>query len=134
MAKKPTAAQRKQTKALTKSQLFGGKKKRLEAIEIDELGGTVYLAPLKASEILPFMSSEEDDSVEAMNARQNELIVIALVDENGKRIFADEDAESMNQLDWDVYTRIVRHLTGKIQGTQKDTEAPLPDGGSSPSS
>ena len=133
MAKRQTAVQRKQTKALTRSQLFGGKTKRLEAIEIGELGGTVYLAPLKASEILPFMSSD-DDSVEGMNARQNELIVIALVDENGKRIFADEDAEKMNELHWDVYTRIVRHLTGKIKGEQVDTDAPLPDGESSPSS
>lgn len=130
---KQTAAQRKQTKALTKSQLFGGKTKRLESIEIDELGGKVYLAPLTAAEILPFMSSD-DDSVEAMNRRQNELMVIALVDENGKRIFDDEDAAKMNDLHWDVYTRIVRHLTGKIQGDQKDTEAPLPDGESSPSS
>jgi hypothetical protein len=130
---KQNAAQRKQTKALTKSQLFGSKQKRLEAIEIEELGGTVYLAPLKASEILPFMGAD-DDSVEAMNARQNELIVIALVDENGKRIFADEDAEQMNELDWDVYTRIVRHLTGKIRGEQKDADAPLQDGESSPSS
>ena len=133
MAKRRTAAQTKQIKALTKSQLFGGKTKRLEAIEIDELGGTVYLAPLKASEILPFMSGD-DDSVEGMNARQNELMVIALVDETGKRIFADEDAEKMNDLHWDVYTRIVRRLTGKIQGEQKETETPLPDGESSPSS
>ncbi len=130
---KQTAAQRKQVKALTKSQLFGGKTKRLEAIEIEELGGKVYLAPLRASEILPFMSSD-DESVEGMNARQNELIVIALVDETGKRIFADEDAEKMNDLHWDVYTRIVRRLTGKIRGEQEDTEVPLPDGESSPSS
>ncbi len=133
MAKRQTATQKKQIKALTKSQLFGGKTKRLEAIEIAELGGRVYLAPLKASEILPFMGSD-DDSVEGMNARQNELIVIALVDETGKRIFADEDAEKMNELPWDVYTRIVRHLTSKIKGEQKDADAPLPDGESSPSS
>ena len=130
---KQTAAQRKQAKALTRSQLFGGNKSRLEAIQIDELGGRVYIAPLKASEILPFMSSE-DDSVEGMNSRQNQLIVKALVDESGKRIFDDEDAEQMNELDWDVYTKIVRVLTGKIQGTKEATDAPLPDGESSPSS
>lgn len=119
-------------KALTKAQLMGAKLARLESIEITELGGTVYLAQLKASEILPFMSAE-DDSVEGMNARQNQLLVKALVDEKGNRIFADEDAETMNDLPWDIYTRIVRHVTGKIQGVQADA-GPLPDGEGSPSS
>ncbi len=122
-----------QTKALTKAQLFGGPKaSRLESIDVPELGGVIYLAQLKASEILPFISVGDDDSMEKMNARQNQMLVKALVDEKGTRIFGDEDADKMNDLPWDVYTRIVRHLTGKIQGTKKETEAPLTDGESSP--
>ena len=110
---------------------MGANLARLDSIDITELGGTIYIAQLKASEILPFISAG-DDSVEGMNARQNKLLVKALVDENGIRIFEDEDFESMNDLPWDVYTRIVRHVTGKIQGAQ-EAASPLPAGEGSPS-
>ena len=134
MAKKAT-----KTKALTKDQLFGSTKTRLEPIEIPELGGTVYLAQLTAAEILPFINTtddgDDDDDVQGMNARQNHLLVRSIVDENGERLLGDEDAEMMNQLPWDIYTRIVRKLQGKIQAAGGDAAAaPLPAGEGSPSS
>lgn len=120
-------------KALTKDQLFKGASKiGLDSIDIPELGGVIYLAPLTASEILPFISADDSDGILGMNARQNNLIVRAIVDEKGNRIFDDEDADKMNDLPWDVYRKIVQTITGKVRAEVDD--APLPDGENSPSS
>lgn len=120
-------------KALTKDQLFKGASKiGLDSIDIPELGGVIYLAPLTASEILPFISADDSDGILGMNARQNNLIVRAIVDEKSNRIFDDEDADKMNDLPWDVYRKIVQTITGKVRVEVDD--APLPDGENSPSS
>jgi hypothetical protein len=87
-----------------------------KAIEIPELGGTVYVRPLS----LAGMSLVQSLPANAIGDRLSAMIADCLCDENGKRLFAGDEAGIANDLPGDVARRIIDAINAQSSASDKD--------------
>lgn len=104
--KEPAAAPKK---ALGKADLFNAAWPAPVPVDVPELGGTVYVRVLKAAErdnleLAMHKAREEGQSV---NYRGRWACACAC-DEQGKRLFADDDANEMGRMPGTWVDRIAR--------------------------
>jgi hypothetical protein len=85
MAKKPVGV-------LSKNAILGATDLPLERVEVPEWKGAVYLRVMTGAERDAFDAEVLTSPDRHVNARAR-LVIRVLVDENGARLFADEDAE-----------------------------------------
>lgn len=92
---------------LSKEQIFAADKKKSKDIPVKEWGGTVRLQELSAAdrdlwEAESFITEPGDDgeSQPRFNPKQARarLVVRCLVDENGKRMFSDDEVAAVGSL------------------------------------
>lgn len=89
---------------LTKDQIFAADRRKFEDVKVPEWGGSVRLQELSASERDLWESEQITVSSDGSGAKFNpkharaRLIARSLVDENGKRLFTDDEVAAVGSL------------------------------------
>jgi hypothetical protein len=77
--------------ALTRDQILNARDRQPTPFPVAEWGGDVYLAPLSAKEALEWSEAREKKDPQMIAL----LLVRAIVDEEGTRLFSDQDAPAL---------------------------------------
>jgi hypothetical protein len=98
---------------LSKDQILGARDFETKEIDVPEWGGTVTIRELSSKDRDNFEAElHMTDDLRNLRAR---LVVKAIIDENGERMFADSDAEALGNKSSSVLIRIfdaVRDMNG----------------------
>jgi hypothetical protein len=98
---------------LTKEQILAQNDLRTEQVEVPEWGGSVTVRAMTSRERDAYEASMvEGDKYVNVRAR---LVASCLVDENGERMFSDEDAEALGNKGASAMNRIFNVVT-RING------------------
>lgn len=83
---------------LTREDFFSTE--RLKKVEIEQMGGVVYAQPLPfalGKEIVREATSEDEGAGDVYD-RADDIICYGIVDEEGERVFLEEDREKIDNL------------------------------------
>lgn len=113
-------------------------KLKKELVDIGD-GHQVYVSELEAKALFPVWFSQEFEvdgkpGVVDLNKVLPALLARAIVDEDGNRLFADEDAEALSKINPQTYVPLseaVRRLNGITGDGAKNSEASPEEGSSS---
>lgn len=103
--------------ALTRDDIIAAiaaRKDALEPLEVPEWGGTVYARRLSAGEAES--TGVFDGGGADMTVR---MLVVCLADEDGNRIFTDEDVKELSAAEFSVVTRVFAEVA-KLNGMATD--------------
>ncbi len=102
----------KQSKVLSAADLMNSVGR--EAYEITSLGGQVYFRDLSATEALEFSETarkardaeEGSERQKKLVAEQNKYIAMSLCDEDGNRLFEDDQAQNLSNMSFKAYMEL----------------------------
>lgn len=109
--------------ALTKADLFNNRPMPVKLVDVPDLGGHVYVRTLTAAEKDAYEASQvkvgKDGDLEPQlaNASGN-LAALVICDEQGRRLFEDDDAGELGRLPAPVLAPIVAEAR-KINGMNR---------------
>lgn len=87
---------------LSKEEILAQKKLKLELVSVPEWNGGVYLRVMTGAEFSSFEASnfrkDGDEYVINHEGMMGRLLVRCLCDEEGKRLFSDDDGDEIEQL------------------------------------
>lgn len=97
------------SKVLTKSQFLNATKDSLKRVEIPELGGAVYVRSVRGNEWMEFRDAVVNRQGEVIeNTMMARLVALTICDAGGKRLFANDDWELVNNLPLPRLMRVFR--------------------------
>jgi len=107
---------------LSKDQILGSTNRNYREVEVPEWGGPIRLSVMTSSERDAFESSllEKDKKRGFQNLRAR-LVALCVVDEDGKRVFADADVAKLGEQPADVIGRLFDECRD-INGFNKETD------------
>lgn len=122
-------------KLLSRDAILGAADLPQERVSVPEWGGTVILRGMSGAERDAFeagimVTKGDKDVVDPRNLRAR-LIVRCVIDEDGKRLFADEDAEFLGAKSASVISRlfdVARRLCGMGENDINELRANFADG------
>lgn len=82
---------------LTKEQILASDDLKPVKVEVPEWGGEVFIRNMTAAERDHFESSVIQGNKQNMKNLRSRLVVLCAVDESGKRIFNDSDADALGK-------------------------------------
>jgi len=90
---------------LTREQILASRKDRKPVrVEVPEWGGDVFVRVLSAAQSLEFTEGKSDRDVLFV------MLVNCLVDEEGQRVFTDDDVEALAEEDFPVIMRVYQRV------------------------
>lgn len=111
------------SKVLTAEEILSQTNLSTSEVEVPEWGGTVRLRTLSAREAIEFQKTIETPG----GKNKGNILIVSLcaVDENGKRLFRDDQLQQLMELNVKAFTRLARQCV-KLNGldeTELDAEA-----------
>jgi preprotein translocase subunit SecD len=110
---------------LTKQQILEANDLKTETVFVPEWGGDVNVRTLTGKELDAYEMSFVGDGKSKMQNIRARLIVRAVVDEQGQRLFSDADAEAIGErsgLALDRVYAVAARLNGRTDKEQKELE------------
>jgi hypothetical protein len=93
--------------ALDRKAIEAANKPHVEEVNVPEWGGSVYVRTLSGHEMARFsavVSNAKPKDVEQQFVR---FAAMVLADENGKRLYSDDEIEKVGELEWRGLQRVV---------------------------
>lgn len=92
-------------KALSRDDVLSAKDLRLEPVAVPEWGGSIFVRPMTAEQADKFQSNP--DGLENLTSR---MVAFCAVDENGGRLFVDEDVPALANKSASAMRRVVEAI------------------------
>ena len=109
--------------ALRRDQALGVADRKREAVEVPEWDATVHLSEMSLTlgqEYVALIGASEGDETGLVTA----LLVRTIVDENGERLFTDDDGEALAGMSLKVLKRLFA-IAGRLNGVTDEGLAQL---------
>lgn len=90
-----------------RDQILSAGRPRLRALEVPELGATIYLRPLLLGDMLELKALAADERAVTLRA-----VVLGTFDAEGNRVFGDGDTEELAALDGALLQRLAVAILG----------------------
>ena len=119
----------KKKKVLTADELTGLGPQAYEEVDLtEELGGVIYIRPVKAGEVMRFLDLPEEKRAEKMS----EVIARVIVDDSGEQVFSEDQADQLKEMRMDVYNKITMQVMDKFRQEPDEGNLQTAGGGDSP--
>lgn len=106
---KKTRTKAATSKTLTKSLIFSANRNAMERVEVPEWGGAVFVRSVRGNEWMEFRDAVMNRQGEVIeNTMMARLVALTICDAGGKRLFANDDWELVNELPLSPLMRVFR--------------------------